>query len=158
MTSAAYILVAEDDLDATFLLQHAFAQVAPGLHVVYTSDGKEAIDILQGKHTTESEHHHLPSLLLLDLNMPRMDGFEVLAWLQRFPALRPDCIVVLSTSPSQVDINRTQELGADYYVVKPMAVAELVDIVRGLAAFCQTGHWPLPWAQGRPQVFPLRAH
>ena len=156
MTSPPYILVAEDDVNSTFLLQHAFRQVARDLVVVYTSDGKEAIDVLESKRK-EREHQPLPLLLLLDLNMPRMNGFEVLDWLQRSPALRPDCIVVLSTSPVHADIRRTRELGADYYVVKPTGLADLVDIVRGLVAFCQTGQWPLPWVQGRPQVFALRA-
>ena len=106
MTSPRYILVAEDDVDATFLLQHAFTQVARDVRVVYTSDGKEAIDVLEGSHSTQPEHHPLPLLLLLDWNMPRMNGFEVLDWLQRSPALRPDCIVVLGTSSLPADMKR----------------------------------------------------
>ena len=157
MTSAPYILVAEDDLDATFLLQHAFGEIAPDIRVVYSADGKEAINVLQAKRNTERGHHQLPSLLLLDLKMPRMDGFEVLDWLQHSPDLRPDSIVVLTSSLSQADMRRAQDLGADYYVVKPIGVAELLDIVRALVAFCRTRQWPLPWAHGNPQVFPLRA-
>ncbi len=136
-----YILVAEDDPDATFLLRHTLGQAGPGIRVAYTANGKQAIDFLQGKHEAEGTARELPTLFLLDIKMPRMDGFEVLEWLQRYPALRPQCIVVLTASPSPLDIKRAKELGADFYLVKPVGLPELQEIARELIGFCHTGNW-----------------
>ncbi len=155
MKPPPYILVAEDDPDSTFLLQHVLTQASPGLKAVYTVDGKQAIDLLQVKHEGGPQPR-VPDLLILDLKMPRMDGLEVLEWLQRCPALRPKYIVILTCSPSPLDIERARELGADFYVVKPVGLPELLEIARVLVGICESGRWPHS-AKTRTAVRPLRA-
>ncbi len=157
MNMPPYILVAEDDPDATFLLQHAFAQVGPGIRTVYTADGRQAIDFLQGKHQSQREQQrHVPALLLLDLKMPRVDGFEVLEWLQRYPALRPQSIVILTSSPAAADVERARQLDADFYVIKPVGLPELLDIARALVTLCESGRWSPSAVKAVERVRPLR--
>jgi CheY-like chemotaxis protein len=71
-------------------------------------------------------------MLLLDLQMPRRTGFDVLEWLLWHPELRPRFVVVLTASDNPEDIRRTQTLGADAHLVKPQDASELVRIVQGL--------------------------
>jgi DNA-binding response OmpR family regulator len=74
----------------------------------------------------------MPALLLLDLKMPRLDGFEVLAWLGEQPALLKLPVVVLSSSSDDSDIFKARQLGAREYIVKPLSLPDLVKAIRGL--------------------------
>jgi len=118
---AKSILVAEDDSNAVLLLKTVCskAHIDAPLHVV--RDGQEAIEYLEGSgEFTDRVAHPLPALLLLDLNMPRLNGFEVLKWIRQHPQLKRLLVVVLSSSADPKDVERSYDLGANSYLVKPM--------------------------------------
>lgn len=116
------IVVAEDeDADVT-MLRRAFerAQVTAPVH--YARDGFEAIQQLE---QTQGE----PVLLLLDLKMPRLDGFEVLQWLNSTQLSKNVSVVVLSSSGDSADIKKAGALGANAYIVKPSDPCELERVI-----------------------------
>ncbi len=127
------ILLVEDDENDVFFLQRAFkqAKIANPLHRVH--DGEEAITYLCGEaEFADREKYPLPYLLLLDLKMPRKNGFEVIAWVREQPGLKRLPIVVLTSSREDPDINRAYELGANTYLVKPVKFDGLVEMMRTL--------------------------
>lgn len=123
------ILVAEDDDDASVLLQEAFREAGLAGRVVLVRDGRETIDYLEGNDLyAEREMYPWPSLLLLDLKMPVVDGFGVLAWWRRHNEGRDLPIIVMSSSNQERDIQRAMELGATSYCVKPCSFQYLVHV------------------------------
>src|SRR5258708_1401408 len=129
----APILLAEDDENDTFFLRRAIARSGLGNPLIAVQDGQEAVDYLAGIGPyADRASHPLPALLLLDLKMPRMNGFDVLEWLSTRPDFKNLPIVVLTSSAQDKDIQRARELGADDYQVKPQEFERLVDIVRSL--------------------------
>lgn len=124
------VLIAEDDPSDIFLLKRAFAlaQVPATLHFV--RDGQEAIDYLEGDAGYKDRSAHpLPDLLLLDLKMPKLNGFDVLHWLRRQPGLKRLLVTVLTSSDQPDDINRAYDLGANSYLLKPHNSSDLSDLV-----------------------------
>jgi CheY-like chemotaxis protein len=125
------ILVAEDSEGDAFVLQRAFekAQIDAELHFV--ADGQDAVDYLSGVGSfTDRNVHPMPRLLLLDLRMPRLSGFDVLHWLQKHPTLKRLPVTVFSSSNIDKDVDRAYDLGANSYIVKPgslNAYAELME-------------------------------
>lgn len=124
------VLIAEDDASDVFLLKRAFtmAQIPANLHFV--RDGQEAIDYLDGEAAyNDRAAHPLPDLLLLDLKMPKLNGFDVLTWLRRQPGLKRLLVTVLTSSDQPNDINRAYDLGANSYLLKPHNSSELSELV-----------------------------
>ena len=121
MPETQLILLAEDRQDDIDIILKAFerAGVSTPIHVV--RDGEEAVQYLKGdgRYYNRAEYP-LPSLFLLDLKMPRMDGFEVLKWVRAQPGLNTLPIVVLTSSDQIRDVNRAYELGANSFLVKRM--------------------------------------
>jgi CheY-like chemotaxis protein len=135
MNQFAPILLAEDDEDDVFIMRRALrgAGISNPLQIV--RNGQEAIQYLTGEGPyADRKHHPWPCMLLLDLRMPLMDGFDVLAWLQRRRRPKDLLAVILSGSKDEADMLRASELGADAYCVKPDAYEDLVGIVRQLHA------------------------
>src|SRR6266581_4702660 len=125
------VLIAEDDPSDVFLLKRAFslAQVPATLHFV--RDGQEAIDYLEGDAAYKDRAvYPLPDLMLLDLKMPKLNGFDVLSWLKRQPGLKRLLVTVLTSSDQPQDINRAYDLGANSYLLKPHSSQELSDLVK----------------------------
>ena|SRR2546423_8919463 len=115
------ILIADDREDDVLLTRQALlrANVLNPLQVA--RDGEEAIHYLEGSGRFENRAEYpLPDLLLLDLNMPKVNGFEVLRWVRAHPSLKTLRIVVLSTSSEPSDIDKAHELGANAYIVKAL--------------------------------------
>jgi len=129
------ILVAEDQVVDIFFMRRALQKAAVPNPIVVVRDGQEAIDYLEGEGAyADRKTYPLPSLLLLDLEMPRVDGFGVLAWLQTQTAFDGLPKVVLSGSDRDEYALRARELGADEYRVKPGEPDELAKIVHELHA------------------------
>jgi CheY-like chemotaxis protein len=133
MQNNAPILLAEDDENDRFFIRRALARSGLGNPLVAVRDGVEAVDYLAGIGSyADRASHPLPSLLLLDLKMPRMSGFDVLVWLATRPDFDELPVVVLSSSTLDSDIKRARELGADDYQVKPQEFERLVEMLRNL--------------------------
>ncbi len=146
------ILVSEDDPDEAFLVKNALAEVAPDALLVYTLDGRHTLEFLQRRQTP-----NVPALLLLDLKMPRLSGFDVLRWLRHNPANRPLAIAVLSSSRFDQDMDEARKLGADYYLVKPLAYPELKQLMNSLVQVVRGIDWPAPSDMRNPNLFQLRS-
>ena len=131
MSEHAVILLAEDDEDHVVLIKRAFAQadLRNPLYVVW--NGEEAIEYLSGigKYSNRAEYP-LPDLLLLDLKMPRVDGFQVLAWIREQPELKALRTLVLTSSNDLRDVNRAYQLGANSFLVKPIDFENVVELSR----------------------------
>src|SRR5438132_11841162 len=130
------ILAAEDDPTEAFLLKRAFLRAGIGVPLDFVSDGQQAIDYLAGQHSFANRAAHpMPTVLLLDLKMPRVDGFQVIEWLRQQPLLRRLPVVVLTNSDLDEDVNRAFDLGANSYLRKPHNMPALEELVRILEQY-----------------------
>jgi two-component system, chemotaxis family, response regulator Rcp1 len=127
------ILLVEDNPVDVLLTQEAFhrGRVCNRLHVV--EDGEEAMDFLhkQGKYSSAPT----PEIVLLDLNLPRKDGREVLAEIKGDPALRHIPVIVLSTSEDQTDVRTSYELQANCFITKPVDLEQFNKALESLGEF-----------------------
>ena len=120
------ILLAEDNPDDVFLLQEAFRKAGVRHQLAVVENGVEAVDYLKGERPySDRAEHPFPDLMLLDLNMPRMNGFEVLEWVRHGGQCRELMVYVLTASSRDLDVQRAYELGANSYLVKPSRMDEL---------------------------------
>ncbi len=134
--SCAQILLVEDNPGDARLTREVFAEgrITNNLHVV--SDGVEAMRFLRREGPfTEAPR---PGLILLDLNLPRMDGREVLAKIKADPELQSIPVVVLSTSAADRDIAQTYQLHANSFITKPVDLDQFIAVVRSIESFWLT--------------------
>jgi CheY-like chemotaxis protein len=111
-------------------LQRAFAAAQVPAELFIVRDGQEAIDYLSGTASySDRKTFPLPDLMLLDLKMPRLNGFDVLTWVRQQPGLKRLPVTVLTSSDQPQDINRAYDLGANSYLLKPHGSQELSDLV-----------------------------
>jgi CheY-like chemotaxis protein len=116
------VLLVEDDLNDIFLVKRAFkaAHLENPLQVV--TDGEEATNYLSGRGKyADRETYPLPKLIVMDIKMPRMSGFDVLEWIKHDGTLRRIPVIIVSSSNRPQDIDRGYELGANAYMVKPVS-------------------------------------
>jgi CheY-like chemotaxis protein len=127
------ILVADDEETDRLILKFA-CEISKLPHpIVMVRDGTDVVDYLSGHAPfTDRAIHPLPELLLLDLKMPRMDGFEVMTWLATRPDFKDLPVVVLSSSSADSDIQQARQLGARDYFTKPHAIADWVEMLQTL--------------------------
>jgi CheY-like chemotaxis protein len=136
----ATILHVEDDPNDTLLLEHACRKAGVVFDLQAVSDGDQAMAYLRGTSDfSDRKKHPMPQLILLDLKMPRVSGFDVLAWLKTEDALRQLPVVVLTSSNHDADIKRAYDLGARSYLVKPVGFEALVELVKTLPTFLPVG-------------------
>ncbi len=136
MPEHAVILLAEDEEDYVILIRHAFskAKIPNPLYVV--SNGEEAISYLRGKAKyANRDEYPLPDLLLLDLKMPRVNGFEVLKWVRQQPGLSGLRVLVLTSSDELRDVNQAYQLGANSFMTKPADFENLAELSRLIQDF-----------------------
>ncbi len=129
------ILLAEDDDDDFFLTQRALQENRLRNEVTRVNDGEELMDYLRHSGDFTAAKPPAPSLILLDLNMPRKDGREALKEIKAHPEFRRIPIVVLTTSKAEEDILRTYDLGVNSYITKPVTFKSLVEIVKVLGRY-----------------------
>ena len=126
MASRRTILVAEDDSNDAFIFQHAYSQASLNHILRFVDDGELAINYLQRKPPyTDRRNFPPPDLLVLDLKMPRMDGFDVLNWLRFRPEWGGLPVVVFSGSNLDEDRDRALHLGARAFYLKPIFAAQM---------------------------------
>lgn len=133
MNEVKTILIAEDDADDRFLLKAAFKQNDAPDKLIFVENGVELFDFLYT--CMKSESSHLPSFILLDLNMPKKDGREVIKEIKSLPTLKNIPIIVFSTANSQLEIQRCYDLGANSYITKPNSFEQLVRTVSSLRQY-----------------------
>lgn len=130
------ILLAEDDPDDQYLISEAFDESGMTTQLSIVEDGDELLDYLfrRGKFT-DTDKWLRPTLILLDLNMPRKDGREALAEIKAHPELRRIPVVVLTTSQAEEDILRTYDLGVSGFITKPVKFSGLLEIMKSLSSY-----------------------
>lgn len=142
---ASILLVEDDDTDVLFFRRALKeADVQNPLHVA--RDGQEAIDFLTQPRPEEQDR--LPGLIVLDLQMPCLNGFEVLSWLREQTALGTIPVFIFSSSANHDDIERAYALGANAYVVKPPSLAERLEVARLVKQWLRCARPPLASHQG----------
>jgi len=130
MSAKKTILVADDEPNDIFLLKRAFESAHSDVDIQFVNDGEQLIRYLQ--ELTRDPSKPIPELLLLDLKMPRVSGFEALEWIRRQPGLKRLLIIVLTSSEEPGDINRAYDLGANSYLVKPCGIETLTGLAQHL--------------------------
>ena len=130
------ILIADDDPEDRMLAEDALKESRLVNDIRFVEDGEELLEYLQhrGKYT-DPESSPRPGMILLDLNMPRMDGREALKIIKTDPELRRIPVVVLTTSQAEQDIYRSYDLGVNSFIIKPVTFESLVNIMRVLEAY-----------------------
>jgi CheY-like chemotaxis protein len=128
------IIIADDDNDDVQLTRDCFNENQLPVHVSEVGDGQILIDHLK-EMTSASRIKHLPQLILLDINMPRKTGFEVLQELKQDESLRKIPVIVFTTSHAIKDVERAYELGASCFVSKPNSFEEWCDKMGKLGRF-----------------------
>jgi CheY-like chemotaxis protein len=132
----SHILLVEDNEDDAFLLTRALKAVEMTNPVHVVTDGEQAMEYLKGTgQYGDRSKYPLPGLVLLDLKLPRISGFEVLQWIQNETALPQLVVVVLSSSGEPRDINMAYRFGARSYLIKPPTQASFVDLAKGLKLY-----------------------
>ena len=130
------ILLADDDADDRQMTREAFAESRLANDLRFVENGVELLDYLyrRGKYADPAASPK-PSIILLDLNMPKKDGREALAEIKKDPAFRSIRVIILTTSKAEEDIYRTYDLGATSYITKPVTFESLVDIIKTLGKY-----------------------
>ncbi|WP_224447523.1 response regulator [Haloprofundus salilacus] len=139
------ILLVEDNLGDVRLLEMGFDQtnIDETFHVA--TDGEEALDFLFRRDGYESASH--PDVVLLDLNLPKLNGIEVLERMQSRSKLRSVPVVVLTSSQSEDDRATSLERGASAYLSKPVDPSSFVSLAEAIAEFVDSGRLPEPFAE-----------
>ena len=127
---AKEILLVEDNPDDAELTRIAFAEAGVDYRLHVVGDGVQALAYLRGCSLSE-----LPSLVLLDLNLPKLNGREVLEAIRADPATRSLPVVVLTTSAEPFDVDKVYELGANSYIQKPVEFERFVEVVRQIGLY-----------------------
>lgn len=136
------ILIADDDADDRLFMAEALRYNQFKSTVRFVEDGEELIDYLTCRNGFTAENAPRPSLILLDLNMPRKDGFEALKEIKANPHLCRLPVVVLSTSAAKEDVTRAYGLGGNSFITKPHNFGRLTEIVGSLKLYWETAQLP----------------
>jgi len=127
------ILVVENNQDDILLILRAFQRAGVTGRIQAVTSGMDAVDYLQGKPPYgDREKYPLPALVLLDIKMPGMDGFEVLAWIRQQWEFFQLCVVMLTNSDHIRDVNEAYHLGANSFLVKPLDFENAGELAQAL--------------------------
>ena len=131
-------LVVEDDLDHALLMVRAFARAEVFTPLPIIKSGEEAIDFLSER--LKSGRTDWPSLIILDIALPRKSGFDVLEWIRTQPELKRLPVVMLTSTVNPDDVTKAYRLGANSYVIKPLEFNDLVELVANLKRYWGTAN------------------
>ena len=132
-----FILIAEDDADDRFLFKTAFEEKGFEDDIEFVENGIELLKFLYAIEEKQPGDRQYPSFILLDLNMPKKDGREVLKEIKQHPEFKKIPVVVFTTTNSENEIRRCYELGANTYVVKPVSFDSLLKVVEEIRKYWQ---------------------
>ncbi len=121
------VLIVDDDQDEILLFKDSLQDLYPSVEVIYENDGHRILPLLEA-----SSQHKLPDLILLDLNMPRIHGFEVLSWIKSQKEYQRIPTVIFSSSSSREDQKKSRQLGADDFMSKPNSVTGYNECIEAL--------------------------
>ncbi len=137
------ILHVEDDSNDALLLQHACQKAGLNCDLRLVSDGDEAIAYLSGADGFgDRSRFPFPQFVLLDLKMPRVNGFEVLTWMRKDKRCCRLPVVVLSSSNHEADVQHAYDLGANSFLVKPVDFNSLIDLAKAVHSYWATLNRP----------------
>jgi two-component system, response regulator len=129
------ILMADDDPDDRMLMKQALAENDLPNTIEFVENGADLLDYLNKKGKFLLEKTTRPGLILLDLNMPKMDGREALRLIKSNPDLRRIPVIILTTSKAEEDIFQTYDLGVNSFICKPVRFSDLVDVTRDIGNY-----------------------
>ena len=127
------ILLVEDNEDDVVMTLEAFREAKMTNVCQVVRDGEEALAFLRGEREFKSEE--MPNLILMDINMPRKNGFETLQEIKADPALKHIPVVMLTTSEREVDVLRSFSEGACSYITKPVGFEEFIEVARQFSLY-----------------------
>lgn len=137
------ILLVDDSADDIFLVRTAFTNAELANPIQEAHNGDEAIAYLQCEPPFDDrDKFPLPAVMLLDLNMPMRNGFQVLEWLRAQPGLKRLTVIILTASLREEDVDRAFDLGANSFLVKPSSIEGLTSIGRCLRDWLGCTHFP----------------
>jgi CheY-like chemotaxis protein len=143
MSEPYAILLVEDRPDDVFFFERALQRTSLNHPLRTVTDGQKAIEYLSGlDEYGDRAAFPFPGLVILDLKMPGLGGFDVIAWMRKNPATRLTPIIVLSTSSAPEDVNRAYQLGANAYMVKPADHLALERLLRTIGEFWLASETP----------------
>lgn len=151
------VLLVDDSPNDVLLMRTVFERAGFVEPLRFATDGEDAIAYLHGDGPyRDRKKFPLPTVMLLDLNMPRKNGFEVLEWLRRQPTLKRLRVYVLSASSRAEDIERVYDLGANSYLVKPGNLDGLMHMAKCLVAWLKLSHFsPITGESDQHLSFPF---
>jgi len=124
------ILIGEDDIDDQEILEEIFLSIDPSLNVTFINDGEKIVSFLQNASSED-----LPGLMILDYNMPHLNGAEILKSIQQDQRVKNIPKIIWSTANAEGFKNICLQLGACEYLVKPSSFTELKSMIRGMLSF-----------------------
>jgi CheY-like chemotaxis protein len=129
------ILIADDDMDDRLFMEQALRQCGYTQHIQFVEDGEYLMDYLRRREGFDESNAPWPDLVILDLNMPRKNGFQVLREIKDDLGLRRLPVIVMTTSSADDDVVKTYNLGVNSFVTKPFNFNRLVEIVGSLKTY-----------------------
>jgi len=143
MNEKRTILLVDDSQDDLCLLRIACKKAEVNIPLQEVHNGEEAIAYLKGESPFEDRAKYpMPAVMLLDLNMPMKNGFDVLRWVGSQPSLKRISVIILTASVRLEDVEQALDLGANAFLVKPPNLEGLVRMVRCLGDWIQINHFP----------------
>src|SRR6516225_11531036 len=135
-TRVMTVLMADDDADDRMLAKDAWEETRPANELQFVEDGEQLLDYLRNRGRYRDRlAAPLPSIILLDLNMPKKDGREALREIKSDPFLKKIPVIVLTTSRAEEDVSNSYDLGVNSFIVKPARFESLVEVMRCLAEY-----------------------
>ena len=137
------ILIVEDSDDDAFFLGRAFRKCRMANPILRVKNGLEAIAYLEGNSPlSDRQQYPFPEVLFVDLKMPRMSGFELLAWIREHPQFQAIPTIIMSSSNQTEDIQKAYHLGANTYFTKPTEMDELNNLMQTIHGYWSHGERP----------------